>query len=91
MINAESNYDAVVCCDCCLKELGRGRYPFDAEENVSSECFIISGDGERPNEHYCNECYQLQIQEEEFIKRHLVEIKQLMSLYKTYPSQLNTK
>lgn len=82
MINAESNYDAVVCCDCCLKELGRGRYPFDAEETVGSEHFIISGDGEKPNEHYCNECYQLQQKEEEFINKHLAKIKELTAFYK---------
>lgn len=57
MINAYG-YTAVVCCDNCLKELSRGKYPADAVDNLPPEHWIINGDGERPDEHYCNECHQ---------------------------------
>lgn len=84
MINTGSNYDAVVCCDCCLKELARGRYPMDAEEYIGSEHFIISDPDKGPNEHYCNECYQLQQEpdKDEFIDKHLSKIKELIVFYK---------
>jgi hypothetical protein len=50
-------FDAVVCCDCCLKELSYGPYPADAADNLGDENWVISGDGERPDEHYCPQCY----------------------------------
>lgn len=59
MINADiKTYEAIICCDECGKELSRGPYPADAADNLPIECWVLSGDGDRPDEHYCNECYQ---------------------------------
>lgn len=57
MINADvKTKEAVICCDECLVELARGLYPFNAVDNLPDDCFILSGEGDKPDEHYCNAC-----------------------------------
>lgn len=59
MINADTETkEAIICCDECLLELARGPYPADATDNIGPEHFVVSGDGDKPDEHYCNSCYQ---------------------------------
>lgn len=55
MINAD-RFTAVICCDMCEKELSRGTYPGDAEDNLPADTHVISHDGEKDNEHYCPDC-----------------------------------
>ncbi len=50
-------FDAVICCDCCLEELAYGRFPHEAMDNLGPENWVVSGDGERNDEVYCNQCY----------------------------------
>jgi hypothetical protein len=58
MIRADiKTMEAVICCDECLMELSRGRYPEDASDNIGPEHFIVSGGGDNPDEHYCNACH----------------------------------
>lgn len=63
MINAKG-FTAVVCCDNCLKELSKGPYPADAEDNLPTDCILISHDEEKENEHYCADCKRAKEEEE---------------------------